>query len=125
MLVAQAKAAAELFCGHPLPEEQIDTITAALRAERSNCVLIAMPGAGKTTVGGKAATLLGKTFVDADDEIIKETGKTPAELITTQGEAAFRDIESRVIAELAKRGGMLPGVTAKTVTSKAPVLPKD
>lgn len=116
MLVAQAKAAAELFCGHPLPEEQIDTITAALRAERSNCVLIAMPGAGKTTVGGKAATLLGKTFVDADDEILKETGKTLAELITTQGEAAFRDIESRVIAALSKRGGMVIATGGGAVT---------
>ena len=35
------------------------------------------------------------------------------------------DAPNDVISALSGKLGMLPGVTAKTVTSKAPVLPKD
>ncbi len=116
MLVAQAKTAAELFLGRPLPDEEIDRVHRGLQAERSNCVLIAMPGAGKTTVGSRAARMLGKTFVDTDDEITAHTGRTPAQIIEQEGEAAFREIESRVIAEIAKKGGQLIATGGGAVT---------
>ncbi|MBC5580419.1 shikimate dehydrogenase [Anaerofilum sp. BX8] len=116
MLVAQAKTAAELFLGRPLPDEEIGRVHRRLQAERANCVLIAMPGAGKTTVGGRAARMLGKTFVDTDDEITAYAGRTPAQIIEQDGEAAFREIESRVIAEIAKKGGQLIATGGGAVT---------
>ena len=116
MLVAQAGAAAELFLGRPVEEDQIVRTVRQLQLQRSNCVLIAMPGAGKTTVGRRAAELLGKEFVDCDDEILKAEGRTASEIIQQEGEAAFRAIESRVIADLAKTGGRLIATGGGVVT---------
>ena len=116
MLVAQAKAACELFLGRALPEEEVDRVFRRLRAEQANCVLIAMPGAGKTTVGSRAAKLLGKRFVDCDDEILRIEGRSSGEIIQQEGEAAFRRIESRVIAEISKQGGQLIATGGGAVT---------
>lgn len=100
MLVAQAVKAAELFTGTPLPENKTDLVWREIAAEKENAVLIGMPGCGKTTIGKALAERLGKKFIDTDDEITHTAGKTPAQIITEQGEAAFRDIESRVISEV-------------------------
>ena len=116
MLVAQAKAAAELFLGKPMPDEKIEQVFRRLRAERANCVLIAMPGAGKTTVGSRAAVLLGKRFVDCDDEVLRIEGRSSGEIIQQEGEAAFRRIESRVLAEICKQGGQLIATGGGAVT---------
>ena len=116
MLVAQAKAAVELFLDRPLEEERIDEIYRNLRAQRSNCVLIAMPGAGKTTIGRRAAELLGKKFVDCDDEILKSEGRSASQIIQQDGEDAFRAIESRIIAELCREGGQLIATGGGVVT---------
>lgn len=68
------------------------------RIER--CVLIGLPGAGKSTVGVELAALLGWRFIDIDAEITRRTGLTIAELFRTDGESAFRAMESRLTAEL-------------------------
>lgn len=116
MLVAQAKAAAELFLDRPLPGSEIERIHRILRKDRANCVLIAMPGAGKTTVGSRASVLLGKRFVDCDDEILRIEGRSAGDIIQQEGEAAFRRIESRVIAEICRQGGQLIATGGGAVT---------
>jgi shikimate kinase len=57
-------------------------------------------GAGKTRVGKRLAERLGLEFVDADQAIEAETGKSIAELFATIGESAFREGERRMIARL-------------------------
>ncbi|MBO7390234.1 MAG: shikimate kinase, partial [Clostridia bacterium] len=64
-------------------------------------VLIGMPACGKTTVGHALATLLGRRFVDVDEEIVKKHGDIP-EIFAKEGEAIFRLYESEVIAEICK-----------------------
>lgn len=66
-----------------------------------NIVLIGFMGSGKTAVGRALAARLGREFIDTDDEIKKITGKTPAELITREGEASFRSWERRVVNRIA------------------------
>lgn len=63
-------------------------------------VLVGLMGAGKTKIGGILARRLGIPFVDADAEIEAAAGMTVADIFETQGEAAFRDLERRVIARL-------------------------
>lgn len=63
-------------------------------------VLVGLMGAGKTRVGKRLAERTHLPFIDTDQEIERETGKTIAELFETVGEAAFRDGERRVIARL-------------------------
>ena len=63
-------------------------------------VLIGMSGAGKSTVGRLAADVLGWQFVDMDDTIEQRSGRTIPEIFAADGEAAFRALESALLAEL-------------------------
>jgi shikimate kinase len=63
--------------------------------------LIGNMGSGKTTVGKRVAERLGLPFYDLDQRIEQATGLTVAELFAQQGEARFRDLESRALAEIA------------------------
>ena len=56
-------------------------------------VLIGLPGAGKSTAGRSAAAQLGVAFVDLDDRIAFEAGKTVPEILAELGEGAFRSLE--------------------------------
>lgn len=63
--------------------------------------LIGMPGGGKSTVGKLLARQLNVPFVDSDAEIEKDLGgESIKDYFARQGEASFRDLESRVIARL-------------------------
>jgi len=61
-----------------------------------NIVLIGMPGTGKSVVGRALADRLGYTFVDVDDMIVEDTGKSLPEILRTEGLKAFLEIEARV-----------------------------
>ena len=50
-------------------------------------VLVGMMGAGKTTVGRRLATRLGRHFVDSDEEIEKAAGMTIEDIFAAHGEA--------------------------------------
>jgi shikimate kinase len=59
-----------------------------------------MMGSGKTTVGRRAARLLGRPFVDADEAFIPRYGRTVADVVASDGEATFRRLEAEVLADL-------------------------
>lgn len=64
--------------------------------------LVGMPGSGKSTVGRQLARRLGLPFFDSDHVIEQRLGCSIREFFAREGEAAFRDVEERVIAELAR-----------------------
>ena len=64
------------------------------------CVLVGMPGAGKSSVGRQLARRLNVAFWDSDAVIEQRIGCTIREFFAQQGEAAFRDLEAEVIREL-------------------------
>lgn len=72
-------------------------------------VLVGLMGAGKTSIGRLLARRLGLGFTDSDDEIVKASGCSIADIFRLYGEAAFRDGERRVMARLLEAG---PGVVA-------------
>jgi shikimate kinase len=79
----------------------MDTLSENIRgALQKPIVMIGLMGAGKTKIGGLVAAALGLPFVDADDEIESSAGRTVAQIFEEYGEAAFRDLERRVIARL-------------------------
>lgn len=63
--------------------------------------LVGMPGGGKSTVGRHLARHLGWRFIDSDAEIERHLGGSIKSYFEAHGEAAFRDAEQQVIAELA------------------------
>jgi len=63
-------------------------------------VLVGLMGAGKSTVGRRLASLVGRDFADADDEIERAAQLSVADIFARFGEPHFRDGERRVIARL-------------------------
>lgn len=61
-------------------------------------VLVGPPGAGKSTVGTLLAERLGVHFTDTDDVVVARAGKPVADIFVDDGEAAFRALESAVVA---------------------------
>ena len=114
MLVGQAREAAELFTGHPIPESETDRIYRLLRGEALNLVLIGMPGSGKSTVGKALAKDMGRPFVDCDGEIERRAGKSIPEIFAREGEAAFRALEAKVIADVGREKGASPPAAARS-----------
>ena len=64
-------------------------------------------GAGKTTVGRKLSGLLGRPFVDIDQELIRRTGVTISHIFEVEGEEGFRDRESRLLEEICQSDGQV------------------
>jgi shikimate kinase len=62
-------------------------------------VLIGMMGAGKTTVGSRLARALDRPFVDSDVQVERRTARSVREIFETDGEAAYRVLESEALAE--------------------------
>ncbi len=116
MLVAQAKCAAERFTGRAIDDAVCFRILRTLEAQMHNVVFVGMPGSGKTTVGTALAALLRRPFLDADVEIEARLGCTIPEYFARAGEAAFRAVETEVLAELGKRSGCVIATGGGCVT---------
>lgn len=62
--------------------------------------LIGLPGSGKSTIGRQLARLWKLRFVDTDHVIEQRLGCSIKDFFAAQGEAAFRDVEAKVLVEL-------------------------
>jgi shikimate kinase len=62
-------------------------------------ILIGYRGSGKTTVGQLLSRWLGLKFIDIDQRIVQQTGRSIRAIFESEGEAAFRVLESRAIGE--------------------------
>ena len=116
MLAAQARRAAELFTGSAVPEDVIPRVTAALRRETENVILIGMPGSGKTTVAMVLAEKLRRPVLDSDAAVAETAGIPIPEIFEREGEAGFRRRETAALAELGKRGGIILATGGGSVT---------
>lgn len=105
-LVAQGVEAANHFQGESFGTKEIEQILRDMRREKENIILIGMPGVGKTTVGKALGEEMGHTWVDIDQELEKEIGDIST-YITEQGEPAFREKESEMIAKLGTQTGLV------------------
>lgn len=118
MLVAQAALSSSRFTGVPVDETKIDAVTTQIHTAETNFVLIGMPGCGKSTLGKRLAEHFNREFLDTDELITQKTGRTPAQIITEDGEATFRAIESVVIAETGALTGKVISTGGGIVTRK-------
>nr|MCR5502518.1 type II 3-dehydroquinate dehydratase [Lachnospiraceae bacterium] len=112
MLVAQAFFAEKLFFGRdPVMDEEeekvLDRIIGSLRAEKENQVLIGMPGSGKSFSGRWLSEETGRPLFDTDEIFLERYGIPAGEYIGRNGEAAFREKEAEIIAELSSKEGIV------------------
>ncbi len=69
--------------------------------------LVGPMGVGKTTIGRLLARELSLEFIDSDLEIEARAGADIAWIFDVEGEHGFRDRETKVIADLTVRDGIL------------------
>lgn len=100
MLFRQAVAAQQIwhstvrFAEADLQDIQKQLAAAVLRQFPLMLVLTGFMGSGKSTVGPLLAQALGLPFVDLDQQIEQDTGRTISEIFSQDGEAVFRQLES-------------------------------
>jgi len=116
MLVAQAEMASRLFLNTSARLELVDRIGALILKETQNIALIGMPGCGKSTVGRLLAAAMGRLFADIDGRIEVAAGKSIPQIFAESGEETFRQLETRVLGEEAKKSGIIIATGGGVVT---------
>ncbi|WP_295855790.1 shikimate kinase [uncultured Xylophilus sp.] len=77
--------------------------TAPITGRAGQVILVGLPGSGKSTVGRHLARRLQQPFLDSDQVIEQHLGCSIRDYFDREGEAAFRDVEQAVLAELCRR----------------------
>jgi shikimate kinase len=65
----------------------------------THLVLVGMMGVGKSTIGRMVAAELDRPLFDSDEMIEERTGRTVREIWATDGEPAFRTLETDTLLE--------------------------
>lgn len=127
MLVMQAAQAQTIWYDAQFTDHMCDSILRKMygllavkrlhdKYHKQNLVLCGFMGSGKTTVGRKLARLTGMPFIDLDRYIEEQVGMSISDIFATHGEAYFRDLESRYVAELTtQRTGIVLALGGGTV----------
>ncbi|MBP1624026.1 MAG: aroK-1 [Acidobacteria bacterium] len=71
--------------------------------EKSNLILCGFMATGKSSVGKRLAEMTGYEFLDMDEAIEADEGMTIPEIFASRGEAVFRELECRMVDQVAQR----------------------
>ncbi|RRK11172.1 shikimate kinase [Lactiplantibacillus garii] len=86
-------------------------------------ILIGFMGSGKTTVGRLLAAALATKHADLDDLIVQRAGQPITAIFDQHGEAYFRQLEQRTLANAIHQPGILStGGGTPTIDSNAAIL---
>ena len=85
---------------------------------RGNVILCGFMGCGKTSVGRRAAKLMGREFCDLDQYIEEREGLTVSEIFARFGEEGFRQREAQAVEEVAVRPGLIIASGGGTVLAE-------
>lgn len=70
---------------------------------KHNIILIGYMGSGKSTVAKELHIKTGVEIIDTDEMLVKEQGRSINEIFQTDGEAAFRNLETEFLRRLSER----------------------
>jgi XRE family aerobic/anaerobic benzoate catabolism transcriptional regulator len=73
------------------------------RATHGRVALVGLRGAGKTTLGMRAAEALGVPFVELDREVERASGMELSEIFATRGQAMYRRLERQCLETVVAR----------------------
>jgi shikimate kinase len=82
-------------------------------------VLVGMPGSGKSTIGRRLAQRLQRPFVDADTALEERCGVSVATVFDIEGEAGFRQRETRLLADLVAQPDIVIATGGGVVVTEA------
>lgn len=74
---------------------------------KKNIFLIGFMGAGKSTIAAELKKKLNMSLVEMDARIVEEQGMSINEIFEKYGESHFRDIESRLVADIKDEGNKI------------------
>jgi len=72
-----------------------------------NLVLIGYRATGKTSVGARLAEVLQRPFVDLDQVLVREAGRSVADIVAQGGWAEFRRLEKQLVARYRDARGLV------------------
>ena len=72
-----------------------------------NLVLIGYRATGKTSVGARLAEVLQRPFVDLDQVLVREAGRSVADIVAQGGWAEFRRLEKQLVARYRNARGLV------------------
>ena len=75
--------------------------------QKTNIVLIGMPGSGKSTVGVILAKMTARDFVDTDVLIQLAEGRTLQEIVDSDGHMALRRIEEEILCGVHRKNHVI------------------
>jgi len=75
----------------------LDERFGSARAVHGRIALVGLRGAGKTTLGQRAAETLGVPFVELDREVERASGMELSEIFATHGQATYRRLERQCL----------------------------
>ncbi len=84
---------------------------------RRNIILGGFMATGKSSVGRRLAIVLGYDFLDLDTLIAAEAGMPISQIFATQGEAAFRGLETGMVDRVAGRTGCVLATGGGTIVN--------
>ncbi|HEY7548414.1 MAG TPA: helix-turn-helix transcriptional regulator [Hyphomicrobiaceae bacterium] len=73
------------------------------KAAHGRVALVGLRGAGKTTLGQRAAEALGVPFVELDREVERASGMELSEIFATHGQAMYRRLERQCLETVIER----------------------
>ena len=91
------------FCGHL----HGGFYRAAPGRRHPNLVLIGYRATGKTSVGARLAEVLHRPFVDLDQVLVREAGRSVADIVAQGGWAEFRRLEKELVARYRNARGQV------------------
>lgn len=70
---------------------------------KHNIILIGYMGSGKSTIAKELHKKTGMEVIDTDEEIVREQGRSINEIFQTDGETAFRELETALLRRLSEK----------------------
>ena len=83
-----------------------------------NIVLIGMPACGKSTIGYQLSKKIDYPLFDADKYLEEKENKIISDIFSNEGEEHFRELETKYLAELSEKEGIIISTGGGAVKKK-------